>query len=938
MRRTFARITIIAAATVGLAATTGVAALGLGEMDVSSNLNQRFQATIPLTEINAEDLETVTVSIASNEAFDRAGINRAEYLSSLDFQIRNDQGRPRVVVSSSQIAREPVLNLLVQARWSGGKILRDYTVLLDPVEMLPVPVAAPAPVVAAAKPAPVMAAPAPAPAKPAAPVPAPTPTVKAAQTVPVGAEFYEVAEETKSSRPSNKTKPASAPAALNDPSYDPATASYGPVAAGETLWSIASKLRPSTDLTMDQVLLALSEANPVAIQRGTTVSKGMTLRVPTQEKMQATSATAAKARLTALRAGGKAATPKPAPVAAAPTDSKPAATSNPAPKTQIVALEQPSPAAEKPAEKPQDSPADKSADKAVEKPAPASAAASEKPAAEVATKSEVAATPAATAVAVVTEAQPAPAASTNSETTAPAPAPTQPVAAPPAVATAAVPVPPAVAKSPLAQPLPSEDEPGFLSSFGLPLGLGALLLALFAGWFVSKRRKGAATDTASAKGFKPGDTFTAQSAVGKSAAAGRLGDTRQLSGTQVLGPAGASTLAADATQQLASTAIAAPAKAEASHDATMILEPELVATLNSAVKSSVVTSKDESFDRTTQIQVDTLHINLDDNDPISEADFHLAYGLYDEAILLLQTATVQQPQRTDLQVKLAETYFAAGRPMEFKELAEGLKDKLSAAEWSKIAILGAQICPDAALFESAGDAVALDADFDLGFDEPVSPEVPVDTPPSTASGSIDFSLSPMTPDSAALSAEVASGTLPAAPQSKDSLSLDDVFDDDGLGGSVQPAGMDDEASIDFMLGQSLTPLGAGLKGLDDKSLSFNLDASALKVELPKLAADTAASAAGMDLLSDEDMSDRATITRPSNMQSLSLQDLEVSITPRQDAEQSSEDELNTKLDLARAYVEMGDNDMAKSLLDEVQQQGSERHKQEALSLLQRLPK
>jgi len=70
---------------------------------------------------------------------------------------------------------------------------------------------------------------------------------------------------------------------------------------------------------------------------------------------------------------------------------------------------------------------------------------------------------------------------------------------------------------------------------------------------------------------------------------------------------------------------------------------------------------------------------------------------------------------------------------------------------------------------------------------------------------------------------------------------------------------------------------------------------------------------------------------------MSLQDLEVSITPRQASAESLDDELNTKLDLARAYVEMGDNDMARSLLLEVQQQGGARHQQEAATLLQRLP-
>ena len=75
---------------------------------------------------------------------------------------------------------------------------------------------------------------------------------------------------------------------------------------------------------------------------------------------------------------------------------------------------------------------------------------------------------------------------------------------------------------------------------------------------------------------------------------------------------------------------------------------------------------------TTQFQANTKEIKLGDNDPLSEADFHLAYGLYDEAALLLQQASARAPQRTDLRVKLAETYFAAGKAAEFEQIAAGL--------------------------------------------------------------------------------------------------------------------------------------------------------------------------------------------------------------------------------------------------------------------------
>lgn len=920
MRRTLARITLTAAATAGLVATGFVQALGLGEISVSSDLNQRFSASIPLTEINAEDLETVTVSVAPNEAFDRAGIDRAEYLSSLEFQIKNDRGSPRVVISSGEIAREPVLNLLVQARWSGGKILRDYTILLDPPTLLaPAPTAAKAPVAAKPVAAPVVAAP----VKPAPPV--------AAVVVPK-AEFYETPAESKP--PKKPAAPAKATPAVNDPAFDSATGSYGPVAAKETLWSIATKVRPSPAVSMDQVLLALAEANPVAIQRGTTVSKGAMLRIPSAERIQATEAPTAKARLAALRGGSSAASAKAAVPAA------PKAAVKPAPATEKAAAPKPAVEAPKPSalpELPKPQVALPPAAKipaapstpvvAVPPPSPAPVIASTPAVPEPA----VAAPPPAASPAAAPAPAPA-AAQTAPAPAAPAPAATEPATPPPAQAATAPEAPPvaapapALAKSPLAQPLPEEPESSLLDGLGVPLAVGGLVLLLGGGlFFLSRRRKAGAQAGGGFTKFKPGDTSTVQVPVGGSGALGKLGDTTRLSDTQILGAAGGAGLvaAAGATQQMTQPVAAAPKPSAYVPEATLILDAEAVAALNNAVKPSAVSGGVEDFDKTTQVQVDTLHINLGDNDPLSEADFHLAYGLYDEAILLLKTATQQQPQRTDLQVKLAETYFAAGRPMEFQETAEELKDKLGSAEWSKIAIMGAQICPDVGMFQSSEDDAALDADFDLAFDEPAAPVAPVAAPaPAPASNSIDFAI--------------ASPAVAAAAPTAAHAGLDIDLDTDSRPGDLPqpPAGLDDEASIDFMLGQSLTPLGAGVKVPTSKDLSFNLGSPSLNVEIPKLelSPSTRSADAGM-----ADMSERPTLAPVTDPVSFSLQDLAVSITPRQNVAESVEDELNTKLDLARAYVEMGDNDMAKSLLQEVQQQGGERHQQEAASLLQRLP-
>lgn len=962
MRRTSARFTLTAAATLGLAAVTSVQALGLGEIDVSSDLNQRFAASIPLTEINSEDLETVTVTIAPNEAFERAGIERGEYLSSLDFEIKSDRGRPRVVVSSGQIAREPVINLLVQARWKGGKILRDYTVLLDP----PAGVARPesstpsVPVSAAAalrpSPAPVIAA-----RPPAAPVAS-------------GGEFYETAPEAKPAAVSKPVKPVVAaksaqPPAVLDSAFDSATGSYGPVVAKETLWSIATKVRPSPRVSMDQVLLALAEANPVAIQRGTTVSKGAMLRVPSAERIQATSAAEAKQRLAALRGGAPVAAVRPV---APPKPVKPVLAAAPAPVVApVIAAPVPAPAVQTPAPTPKPAAA---VSTPAPTPAPAVASVSNatppvpaeskrpelpKPQLALPPKADVAtavvpatATPASAPNAVIAAAAPAPAASADappSATTTPAadaaavpPAAVTPAdAAAAASATAATTEKPAassaVPKSPLAKPLPPKQEDSLLSSLLLPLA-ALVLLAAGALYLLSKRRKKAAAtaggNPAGFPQFKPGDTSNVVPPFGGSGALGKLGDTRRLSDTQGLGPKAAAGLSADATQrlltqqldQMATQQLTAPVKVN--HEATLILDADAMATLNSSVRHSAVSSGEQSFDKTTQVQVDTLHISLDDNDPLAEADFHLAYGLYDEAILLLMTATAQQPERIELKVKLAETYFAAGRPLEFQEVAEDLHEKLPPQEWSKIAIMGAQICPDVALFQSS-DESSLGTDFDLAFDEPAElPAAPSASPAPAASSGLDFVL-----------ATPASADRPV-------LSLDDDFDDDdlkaakGQGAALPHSSLDDDASIDFMLGQSLTPLGAGLKMPEANDLAFNLGSPAFNVEIPKSGVGSKPATADLssdDLLDIPGLSHASTIAPQGDPMSFSLQDLEVSITPRSITGGTKEDEFNTKLDLARAYVEMGDNDMARGLLQEVQNEGNDRQQEEAAGLLQRLP-
>ena len=866
MQRQFAPSIRVTAVLLGALCVARVQALGLDEIQVSSNLNQRFVASIPLTEVTAEDLETVTASVAPNEAFERAGIERAEYLTSLDFQIKNDQGQPRVVITSNQIAREPVLSLLVQARWRGGKILRDYTILLDPIEMAAAPAAAvPTPVVAPA--APVVA---PAPVS-ASVVSAPESTKpKFAPIIASSEAFYQPAEEPKPALTSKPTSSAATTPVIAVPAaqtaFDSATGSYGPVAAKETLWGIAVKVRPSAKVSMDQVVLALAEANPLVIQHGTTVNKAAMLKVPSAERMLATTATEATKRLADLRAGQ-----------AMPVPSKPDA----APQVSVAKPVAPQPAKLQAKPPEQTAPALPAATQNTQSAAPAAA---------------VVAAPVVPApiVAVVPTEKPAGAATPPPAVvqTAPVAVADAVVATAPALVSEAVPAP-----ASLAQRLPDEAlDSGDAGELYMPLALaiGVLLLAM-AAFVLARRRSKASTLTQKFTDFaapgsapkNPGNTATP------------FGDTAAFTATQTLSMRTAQ--AEDATQQITQQmGRQSTQKVEAQgtdFGATLVLDTQTMASLKDSAKASAVDGKtaDTSFDRTTQVDVDTLHIDLNDNDPLAEADFHLAYGLYDEAILLLQTAVSQNPGRVELQAKLAETYFTAGRAIEFQEVAAGLHSKLAPAEWGKIAIMGAQICPDVALFKSATDsAMVTDTDFDLAFDEPVPEPTPeVEAPKSQDASVIDFDIADAAPQM----------PEPALPEVQSS-----------------------EKSLDFMLSELSSPVSVGDNSAADKNvIEFDLNSPALDIDIPELSTPQ----------SQQPKKDFGGLDTDSL--GFDLQELEFSLTANDASGGPGGNDINTKLDLARAYVEMGDNDMARNLLHEVQLQGSESQQQEAASLLQRLP-
>jgi pilus assembly protein FimV len=128
-------------------------ALGLGEIRLNSALNQPFDADIEVVSAAADELDSLKVALASDDTFRRYGLDRPNFLSNFSLRVDGaNSARPTIKVRSTNAVSEPFLNLLVEVSWTGGRVLREYTVLLDPPVMGPAATVAPvqAPLAAAA--------------------------------------------------------------------------------------------------------------------------------------------------------------------------------------------------------------------------------------------------------------------------------------------------------------------------------------------------------------------------------------------------------------------------------------------------------------------------------------------------------------------------------------------------------------------------------------------------------------------------------------------------------------------------------------------------------------------------------------------------------------------------------------------------------------------
>ena len=243
-----------------------VFALGLGTIQVRSKLNQPLDAVIPVITDSPAEASGLEVALASAEDFQRVGLDKSRVDVPLEFSVGTDRGQTVVHVTTKDIVREPLVDFLIVANWPKGKLLREYTVLLDPPMTAPAAGAAtlsPAHEAPRAKPQPLPPEREHAAAKPAH-VKTPR-TESAAQAKPAAA------------------KPA--PAATRSAG----SGEYGPVAAGETLSEIAGATRPDDKTNLDAMMLALLKANPNAFYRDNinALKRGAILRIPSADEIKA---------------------------------------------------------------------------------------------------------------------------------------------------------------------------------------------------------------------------------------------------------------------------------------------------------------------------------------------------------------------------------------------------------------------------------------------------------------------------------------------------------------------------------------------------------------------------------------------------------------------------------------------------------------------------
>ncbi|MHB8817217.1 MAG: type IV pilus assembly protein FimV, partial [Steroidobacteraceae bacterium] len=668
-------------------------ALGLGDIRLLSPLDQPLKAQIELLDATPDAVQNLQVQLASQDTFARYGLGWPPFLSDVHVKtVHTADGREVVELTSDQPVTDPVLTLLVEANWDRGHLIREYTVLLDP------------------------------------PVYTPNQSQTASQQVAPAATGAAQREGEIARSQAEQSAPPAAAAAPSAPaesseesgsSSSTAAAGGAPsslvVHRGQTLSGIANRLSGAglDSGPTRSWMVAIYRANPAAFESNMNLLRsGAVLRVPDSATVAAISPATALAEIRRQYAAWHANSPETASAGSgagrlrlvAPsggTGASSSPTSSGASAGQVQALQaqvqslQTQLADEHRALQLKDAELAQMQAQLANKPAPQTTPA---------TSPSAANTPPAAA--------PSQEASPPASTAAPAqPPPSEAAAPPPAVASAPppqqtpTPAPQAAAHAPpkpvhAFKPTPAPG-PSLFDTLARYWWAIALLVVALLGYLASRiwrsRQQSALDDS-----------------LGRLAAAGST-------------PSPYTRLEPSPGDTASMRPIAA------AHDDAFVVEesgtherPRIASAAAAPVAAKHVTTADQTISSETAV-------NLDQGDPLAEADFHMAYGLYDQAADLIRIAIGREPERRDLKLKLLEVFFVWGNKEQFLQTARelaGTRAEAAPGEWEKIVIMGKQLAPEDPLF-SAGAAVSGAAsagvDLDLAGDQGVGLDFDVAT-------------------------------------------------------------------------------------------------------------------------------------------------------------------------------------------------------------------
>lgn len=699
-------------------------AAGLGKIVVHSALGQTLRAEIEVS-ATREELADMKAQLASPEAFKQAGLDYATTLLSIRFNIdKRANGQSVIRLSSDRPINDPFVDMLLELNWPAGRLVREYTFLLDPPE---VAAKAAAPVVSVT-------------IRPAASKP-----VATAPAVPAQRAASPIDDELRSKAVANVRAQQQKPAEQSAASPTPRSEGRE-VKRGDTLNKIASETKPE-GVSLEQMLVGLLRANQDAFDGGNMnrLKAGRILSLPDKSALEAVPAAEARKIVRAQSSDWNAYRSRLAGVAAQTPVKEATASQESAGKITAKVEDQAKPAADakdqlkvsasQTAAKSGSAAAARSEEDQIAK-AKALAEAQERTVAleknvadlqklvelknqnlaelqkQSAAKPEPTAPP---------PSRPEPAAVPPVEVNAPEPAikpEATPVVPPPAAVEAPKPVAPVKPVTP--PPPPPAPEPGMLDPLldnPMALAAGGGILALLAALLVIRRRR-------ASQGEAPLDLGSSTS------------------------------------------------------------QPFSGLTANSVFRSTGGQSVDTSHGpaQTDFSQAGPGSIDTDEVDPVAEADVYMAYGRDVQAEEILVEARQKDPTRYAIHLKLLEIYSNRKDLQQFETLATDLYGETGGvgADWEKAAAMGLKLDPGNPLFGASAPAALPSAEAPAAaapsFEMPAA-QAPAATPAFDANATLIVTPSAIeqaVDESAPLPAEVdhVADAPPAAAEELASLDFD----------------------------------------------------------------------------------------------------------------------------------------------------------------------